>query len=283
MYTIGEFARMAQVSRRQLRHWEDQSLLTPARTDPATGYRYYRAGQLITVNRIKALRDLGLSLEQIAASLDDDVSVDELQGMLLLRRAQVEQQVRDEMVRLRRIESRLAQLRDHEQHVADVVVKTVPAQPYVGLRSVVDDWSATVLAWAQIDPLVTADDGTYGPLLGVLHADGLGGDEFDLEVGRLLLGDHDPALRSPDGRVFRERTLPAADLACFVQVGTPYEAHIGASAIGEWAELNGYAFSGPMRGLVLEAGSFERPDALVTEIQFPIVRAADVHDTTQEH
>lgn len=208
MYTIGEFARMAQVSRRQLRHWEDQSLLAPARVDASNGYRYYRADQLTMVNRIKVLRELGLSLDQIATTLDGELSVDELQGMLLLRRVQVEQQVREEMARLRRIESRLAQIRDHDQHVADVVVKSEPQQRYVGVRSVVPDWSATVMAWGQIDPLMTAPAGVYGNLVGVLHAEGLGTDGFDLEVGRLLLGEHDPSLRSPDGRNLRSGCFP---------------------------------------------------------------------------
>ncbi len=45
MYTIGEFARMAQVSRRQLRHWDEIGLLQPIKVYSKTGYRYYRAAQ----------------------------------------------------------------------------------------------------------------------------------------------------------------------------------------------------------------------------------------------
>lgn len=38
MYTIGEFARMAQVSRRQLRHWDEIGLLQPTKVDPKMRY-----------------------------------------------------------------------------------------------------------------------------------------------------------------------------------------------------------------------------------------------------
>jgi len=71
MYTIGEFARMAQVSRRQLRHWDEIGLLQPAKVDPKTGYRYYSATQLTTLNRVVALKELGLSLDQIQRFIND--------------------------------------------------------------------------------------------------------------------------------------------------------------------------------------------------------------------
>ncbi len=38
-----------------------------------TGYRYYSVGQSHRLNRILALKDLGLSLAQIARLLDDDL------------------------------------------------------------------------------------------------------------------------------------------------------------------------------------------------------------------
>lgn len=46
MLSIGEIAHSTGVSRRMLRHWEDEGLLTPAVTDPVTGYRRYQDSQL---------------------------------------------------------------------------------------------------------------------------------------------------------------------------------------------------------------------------------------------
>lgn len=46
MFSIGDFAALGRVSVRMLRHYDAIGLLTPARTDPATGYRYYQADQL---------------------------------------------------------------------------------------------------------------------------------------------------------------------------------------------------------------------------------------------
>jgi DNA-binding transcriptional MerR regulator len=66
MFWIGEFSRIAQVSGRLLRFYDELGLLSPAFTEPQTGYRYYSAQQLPRLNRILVLKELGLSLEQIA-------------------------------------------------------------------------------------------------------------------------------------------------------------------------------------------------------------------------
>ncbi len=65
MFTVGEFSRLARVSKRLLRYYDEIGLLKPSHTDPMTGYRFYSAKQMPLLNRILALKDLGLSLDQI--------------------------------------------------------------------------------------------------------------------------------------------------------------------------------------------------------------------------
>ena len=94
MFRIGEFSRFSRVSVKMLRHYDELGLLSPARVDPVSGYRYYSAGQLPRLNRLLALKDLGFRLEQIKVLLAEDLSLEEIRGMLKLRRAELEQQVR---------------------------------------------------------------------------------------------------------------------------------------------------------------------------------------------
>jgi DNA-binding transcriptional MerR regulator len=93
MFSIGDFARLGRVSPRMLRHYDAIGLLRPAAVDPATGYRFYRAYQLGQLNRILALKDLGITLEQLRAILDGQVNTDQLEGMLRLRQAQLRAQI----------------------------------------------------------------------------------------------------------------------------------------------------------------------------------------------
>src|SRR3982750_1709449 len=138
MFTVGEFSRLAQVSKRLLRYYDEFGLLKPLHTDRFTGYRYYSAEQLPQLNRILVLKDLGLALEQIRDILHNKVSADEIQGMLLLKKAEIEQQLQSEIQRIRNIESRLQSIRNAETHQPlDVVMKQIPAQPVLSVRTII--------------------------------------------------------------------------------------------------------------------------------------------------
>lgn len=88
MYGIGTVARLAQVSVRALRHYDHVGLLRPAHVDPVTGYRYYAPDQVLRLHRILVLRDLGVPLPEIGQLVDDDVTVEQLRGILRLRQAE---------------------------------------------------------------------------------------------------------------------------------------------------------------------------------------------------
>ncbi len=100
MFQIGEFSKIARVSPRQLRHYEAFGLFAPEHIDPMTGYRYYSARQLPRLNRIIVLKELGLTLDQIGHLLEEDISPEEIHGMLTMKKAQMEQVVRDELSRI---------------------------------------------------------------------------------------------------------------------------------------------------------------------------------------
>ena len=86
MFLIGDFSQISRVSRRMLYYYEEVGLLLPAHIDEATGYRYYSASQIPRLNQILALKKLGLTLEQIRRLLDEDISTDEIRGMLAMKK-----------------------------------------------------------------------------------------------------------------------------------------------------------------------------------------------------
>ena len=59
MFRIGAFARIAGVSAKILRDYDELGLFRPAWVDPATGYRHYSPAQLPQLRRILALRVAG--------------------------------------------------------------------------------------------------------------------------------------------------------------------------------------------------------------------------------
>ena len=71
LLSIGRFARLTGLSIGALRHYDEVGLLRPARTDPDSGYRFYREDQLPQARAIQRLRSLDLSLDEIRDVLAD--------------------------------------------------------------------------------------------------------------------------------------------------------------------------------------------------------------------
>ncbi|MDO4850540.1 MAG: MerR family transcriptional regulator [Actinomycetota bacterium] len=68
-YSIGKLAKLAGVSTRTLRHYEDLGLLSPARTD--SGYRSYSAQDARRLAQVLSMRACGLPLMTIRRMFDD--------------------------------------------------------------------------------------------------------------------------------------------------------------------------------------------------------------------
>src|SRR6266702_4856641 len=134
---IGDFSRLSLVSVKALRYYDELGLLKPARVDESTGYRYYSANQLARLNRILAMKDMGLSLEQIAHLLDKEPTPDQIRGMLRLKQVELHQQLEEGRERLDRIE---AWLQAFEQEVTmpayDVILKKVAPLHVAQMRGV---------------------------------------------------------------------------------------------------------------------------------------------------
>ncbi len=70
--SIGEFARRSRLSPKALRLYDGLGLLSPARVDELSGYRYYERGQLDRARLIATLRQVGVPLAIVNEWLDLD-------------------------------------------------------------------------------------------------------------------------------------------------------------------------------------------------------------------
>ena len=65
--SIGRFAGLTGISANTLRRYDEAGLLSPAFTDPFTGYRLYAIEQLDTGILVRLLRDLDVPLDEVTA------------------------------------------------------------------------------------------------------------------------------------------------------------------------------------------------------------------------
>ena len=279
MFKIGEFSKIAQVSGRLLRYYDDIDLFKPQHTDPWTGYRYYTANQLPRLNRILALKELGLSLDQIKQLLESDIGADEIRRLYLERKAQLEQSLRDELARLQQVQLRLTSL-DHQaaDWMPDIVIKRVPAQPVLSYRDAhmtVERLYQLFDQLRQYMPHRQAERTMYGSVFTVLYSDIFTPEEtMDLEIGVVLSTERVKPLRLAEDVTLAVHELPAVEqMATIVHRGmddhpTTY------NALGRWLEQHHYRIIGPGREMVLELGASTEPENSIVEIAFPVERVA---------
>lgn len=259
MLRIGDFSKFCQVSIKALRHWDEIDLLKPAYVDPTSHYRYYDIQQLYRVNRILALRAMGLSLGVIHELLSQDVSAEEIRGMFRLKRAEIQQEIEDAQFRLQLLEARLNFIEEvGHTDLHDVVLKPIPAQKIVARRDVFTDTSSLSSTLTR-----TFDAVRERPMIAIFHDHHFDHSDLDVEYGFFT------EKVSEDG--FAPRVLPAVQLmATTIHRGSWIKLSEGYNALGCWITQHGYRIVGTGREVFHNMGSHTPDDEYVTEMQFPV-------------
>lgn len=279
MFQIGDFARAGRVSVRMLRHYDSIGLLRPAHT-AATGYRLYEATQLARLNRIVALKDLGFTLETVAAILDSSLSAAELRGMLRLRRSELREQLAADSARLAAVEARLHIIESEgAMPENDVTIKSIPAVRLAELTGIADSFEPP-----SITPVITP---LFDQLIGALRGAGITPTGpcvayYDpLDDGRVTVhaGFPVPASTVSPGHgsegAFGIVELPAIEQAAtLIHRGPMDDVMPSVQALARWIEANGYTSTGYNRELYLDYGMGDDPQQWVTELQEPVTRAS---------
>jgi DNA-binding transcriptional MerR regulator len=278
MFRIGEFSRIARVSVDTLRHYDALGLLQPAQVDPFTGYRYYSARQLMALNRILALKEVGFTLEEIARILQERPTTGEIRGMLRAQLVRTGQELHAAQLRQERILARLHYLNlEDDMPAYEVTLKPVEAFTVAAIRETVPTLKQMPERCSEmfdaIERWLRANRLQPGPSLSVYYNEGFTEENIDTECA-FIVSDPDAARAArPETpitiRQFEAVPLVASTIAVndfFKKAGGLMPAY---NALARWVEDNGYQIAGPPRELFY--GSAERGD-LTAEVQFPVER-----------
>ncbi len=269
MLKIGEFSRLVDVPVKTLRYYDEIGLFKSDYIDEQTGYRFYSFEQLPRLNRLLALKDLGMSLSQIDQMLKEDLSADQLRGMLLLKQAELEDLARDIRERIARVGARLS-LIETEDKMPDyeVVIKTVEpilvASKQEAIPNVETIGSVMDRLYNAIVGHIVKHKGQFaGPGLTLWHEWG-----ENLQVEATL-----PIKKSiPEGDGVKVQELLSDQMACLVHHGGFEGFPRAYQSIIQWIEANGYEITGPNRQVHLQFRPDGDPKDYVTEIQFPVAK-----------
>ena len=269
MLKIGDFSKLARVSIRMLRHYDEIGLLRPAVTDPATGYRYYHESQLPAACRITALRDMGFGLAAIGEMLRCS-EPDALARHLCVRRAELAALAEETAYRLRLLDAAMERLRKENEMHYDVTLKTIPQRQAACLRMTIPSYEAEGMAWSllaqETAPLRVVPDDPC--LCSALFHDGEWKEtDVDVEVQKTVRGAY------PDTAHVRFRTLPAVTVASVTYRGSYAMISDVYADILAWIADGGYECDGPMFNIYhVSPHETQNPDEFVTEVCYPVRR-----------
>jgi DNA-binding transcriptional MerR regulator len=273
MIRIGDFSKLSHVTVKALRLYDEMGLLKPVVVDTFTSYRYYEFNQLTRLYRILALKDLGLSLEEIGSVLANDVSVEQLYGMLALRQAEIRERLREDQARLERVAHWLEHLKEKQtMSVHAVVLKTVESFKVASARGVVPQPPDQGVLWQDVIAFMDLNKARMaGPPFAIYHDPDFRESDWDIEVCQPIF----EAVPSSDK--VKVYDLPRVEkMACVVHHGPFATLPTAYDSLAQWIDQNGYRVVGPAREINLRLpdtmGDQNDPNT-VNEVQLPVEKA----------
>ncbi|HEX2314587.1 MAG TPA: MerR family transcriptional regulator [Thermomonospora sp.] len=247
---IGRFARLCRLSVKQLRHYDELGLVSPAWVDPHSGYRYYRPSQARDAMAVGLLRSLDVPLAAIGRVLAGDEPAAAL--------GEVRDRLEADLARRERALASLDRVLAEGLPRVEVTVVREPARRVTLVREAatpVTIGEATSRCVARLLGMGTL----AGPMFGLFPLDLT--EEFPVAVAAEL--DDAEATDVLAGGVF----------AMAVHVG-PYDSiHLTGHGLLAWCGEHGHVPTGRLREVYLTAPGLTPPERLVTQL---MIRLEDV-------
>lgn len=253
---IGAFARRCRLSVKQLRHYDELGLLSPAWVDPASGYRYYRSDQARDATSIALLRSLDVPLPVIG---------DVLAGTpLTAALGTVRERLEAELTRRRRALATLEQILAGGMPSVQVTVVSQPPRRVVTVRDAardVDEIGRVTSAAipALLGALAAAGQPFRHPMVGLFPLDF--GEPVPITVAAECDGDVPGTVAD---------VLPGGRFAQATHVGPYDQIALTAHGLLAWCAEHGHHPSGPIREVYLSDPAQTPPEQLVTQLMIKL-------------
>ncbi len=271
MFKIGDFSSLTQVSVKTLRWYDEMGILKPYRVDANSGYRYYSAGQISRLARIRALKNLGFSLEQVKVMLDGNIQAVQIRDMLESRRSQLVGQLQQEQEKLTLVEVWLQQIENEggdPMSQYEILIKKVEPLTVYSKRQIVPTEDMVIQLLESVwNDIAAANVRKVGPSITIYHQ--VEYKERDLDV--------EAAMPIAAGCGLETSELPPIEkAAALVYYGSHDGLPAAYGALARWIEENNYRMEGFCRTLFLTCAETEEdPGKFVTEIQVPVVSRSE--------
>lgn len=274
MFRIGEFSKLSGLTIDTLYHYEKMNILLPQNIDRYTGYRYYEANQLLIVNKILALKDSDLTLEEISEILKRDLSVSYFVDLLEKKAAHLEEGLNKEFNRLERLRTNIFLIKNGGIPIMnEITIKKVEPILVASIRISFpcnEFDSRLEIMWKEVNEYIVSKGGKCTiPCMMLYHTGWWDMDDtktLDVEVVEPI------TRRIEKNEKHLVYELPKVEkMVCIVHKGPLTTIGKTNDTLFDWIRENGYIKKGPVRE-IYHKGEWETkdPNEFITELQVPI-------------
>lgn len=279
MIQIGAFSKIAKISVRMLRHYDQIGLLKPAYIDTSSGYRSYSIDQLARLNRIIFLKDIGFSLNEVNKMIDSNISIDNMKEMLKKRQKDLENEIAMANSNLNTVLDRLTRIEeDGKVPRFDVNVKKIESYTVASFRNIVPTiqeigmycYSMYSKLYEELDRLGI----TYiGPEVTFYNNDEYYETEIEMEVS-IVIPDSEAEFDKTKETELEFKKIDARDKVAFLIYNGPFNGiETAVIELLKWIGTNNYEIVGAVREIHLSGpahGEGKVQDQAVLELQVPV-------------
>ncbi|MFF4304563.1 MerR family transcriptional regulator [Streptomyces sp. NPDC001601] len=282
LLTIGAFAARSRLSAKALRLYDRLGLLAPAHVEEATGYRYYRAGQVERARLVALLRQLDMPLARIADVVEaaETADGDTAAGLLAAYWADVERRFAGQRTLAAYLRGRLSGGSTEMYGTFTVETVEVPAQVVITetRHTLADELPAWIGAsLGRLEVAAQECGGVTGAPFVVYHAEVSMESDGPAEAC-VPVADEGAARAWAErhGRAWETavRVEPARTLA-YTRISKAQVAHpqilAAFEAVERWiAGREGLAYDGPCREVYFADWDAAGPQDPVCDVAFPV-------------
>lgn len=269
MLKIGEFSKLAMVTVKTLRFYDEVGLLKPHLVDEWTGYRYYDSRQLYVIHKILALRQAGLTIDEIKSVMSGNNTLEILEN----RQTELETEMTALNERILRITKFINEFKENKVMKFQITIKEIEAvDVFYGIKKLhsFDDLGGFIVGLgaecAESNPGVKCVSPDY---CFVSYLD----DEFSPTDFTAMYAQAVEKKGIDSGNI-KFKTMPHITAASMMVKGDYSNLPLAYAYAMEWLNANGYAISDSIRERYIDGcWNKDSTDDYLTEIQIPVKKA----------
>lgn len=269
MLKIGEFSKLAMVTVKTLRFYDEVGLLKPHQVDEWTGYRYYDSRQLFVIHKIVALRQAGLTIDEIKSVMSGNNTLEILEG----RQNELENELNNLHERILRITKFINEYKENKVMKFQITIKEIESvDVFYGIKKLhsFDDLGEFIVGLGEECAESNPDVKCINPdHCFVSYLD----EEFTPTDFTAMYAQAVEKKGVDSGNV-KFKTMPSITAASILVKGDYNNLPLAYAYAMEWLNANGYAISDNIRERYIDGcWNKDNTDDYLTEIQIPVKKA----------